>query len=275
MNATAPTLDLAAVKARQQETWSTGDFAVVAARIAVVAERLAEAADLRADWRVLDVATGSGNAAIAAARSGCDVTGVDYVPALLERGRQRAAAEGLEVTFLHGDAEELPFPDREFDAVLSVYGSMFAPDQDRAAAELLRVVRPGGTVALANWTPDGFIGQLFRTVGRHVPPPAGLRSPIEWGTEARLSELLGAGVARLDVRERVYTFRFRSAEEFVDFFRTWYGPTAKAFAALEPAGQRELADDLTELARSHDRLGEETGAVSIPATYVEAIAIRS
>lgn len=275
MNATEPTLDLAAVKARQQETWSTGDFAVVAARIAVVAERLAEAADLRADWRVLDVATGSGNAAIAAARSGCDVVGVDYVPALLERGRQRAAAEGLEVTFLHGDAEELPFPDRAFDAVLSVYGSMFAPDQDRAAAELLRVVRPGGTVALANWTPGGFIGQLFRTVGRHVPPPAGLRSPIEWGTESRLSELLGAGVARLDVRERVYTFRFRSAEEFVDFFRTWYGPTAKAFAALEPAGQRELADDLTELARSHDRLGEETGAVSIPATYVEAIAIRS
>jgi ubiquinone/menaquinone biosynthesis C-methylase UbiE len=274
MNTIAPTLDFAAIKARQQETWSTGDFAVVAARIAFVAERLAEAADLRADWRVLDVATGSGNAAIAAARSGCEVVGVDYVPELLERGRQRAAAEGLDVTFLHGDAEELPFPDHSFDAVLSVYGSMFAPDQERAAAELLRVCRPGGKVAMANWTPDGFIGQLFRTVGRHVPPPAGLRSPIEWGTEARLRELLGASVSRLDVQEQVYTFRFRSAEEFVDTFRTWYGPTAKAFAALEPAGQEALADDLAALARSYDRVGEDADAVSITATYVEAIATK-
>jgi ubiquinone/menaquinone biosynthesis C-methylase UbiE len=275
MNTTAPTLDLAAIKARQQETWSTGDFAVVAARIAFVAERLAEAADLRADWRVLDVATGSGNAAIAAARSGCEVVGVDYVPELLERGRQRAAAEGLEVTFLHGDAEELPFPDHSFDAVLSVYGSMFAPHQERAAAELLRVCRPGGTVAMANWTPDGFIGQLFRTVGRHVPSPTGLRSPIEWGTKARLRELLGASVSRLDVQEQVYTFRFRSAEEFVDTFRTWYGPTAKAFAALEPAGQEALAADLAELARSYDRVGEDADAVSITATYVEVIATKS
>jgi SAM-dependent methyltransferase len=274
MNATAPTLDLIAVKAKQQETWSTGDYAVIAARIALVAERLAEAADLRAGSRVLDVATGSGNAAIAAARSGSEVIGVDYVPALLERARRRADAEGLEVTFLDGDAESLPFPDASFDAVLSVFGAMFAPDQERTAAELLRVTRPGGTVALANWTPDGFIGGLFRTVGRHVPPPAGLRSPIEWGTEPRLQELLGGGVARLDVQERAFTFRFRSAEEFVDLFRTWYGPTAKAFAALERAGQVALADELTALARSHDRLGDGAGAVAIPATYVEAIATK-
>jgi len=210
--------DFEAIKQRQQQTWASGDFSVVAARIMLVAEHLVDTADLHAGWRVLDVATGSGNAAIAAARLGSQVVGVDYVPALLERGRKRAAAEGLEIELVEGDAEELPFPDASFDAVISVFGSMFAPDHARAAAELLRVCRPGGTIALASWTPDGFIGELFRTVSRHMPPPAGLQSPMLWGTEDHLHGLFGDQIESLDVTERAFTWRFTSAEELVTFF---------------------------------------------------------
>ena len=272
MNTTAPTVDLAAIKARQQETWSTGDFAVVAARIAFVAERLAEAADLRADWRVLDVATGSGNAAIAAARSGCEVVGVDYVPELLERGRQRAAVEGLEVTFLHGDAEELPFPDHSFDAVLSVYGSMFAPHQERAAAELLRVCRPGGTVAMANWTPDGFIGQVFKTIARHLPPPAGLKSPALWGTRERIEALFGAAAASIRAEPAHFVFRYRSPEHWLQVFRSWYGPLLKAYAALEPAAQAALTGDLLALVGRFNRAGD--GTMVVPSEYLEIVVTR-
>ena len=268
----APAPDLAAVKQRQQQAWASGDFHVVAARITLVAEQLVDAADLRAGWRVLDVATGRGNAAIAAARLGCTAVGVDYVPTLLERGRRRAAAEGLDVALLEGDAEALPFPDRSFDAVTSVFGSMFAPDHQRAAAELLRVSRPGGTIALASWTPEGFIGELFRTVARHVAPPAGVSSPMLWGTEAHLRQLFGDRIESLEVTERTFTFRFRSAEEFVDFFRNWYGPTLKAFAAVDgPEGRAALEADLVDLARRFDRLGG-GDAIAIPATYAEAIA---
>ena len=268
----APAPDLAAVKQRQQQAWASGDFHVVAARITLVAEQLVDAADLRSGWRVLDVATGSGNAAIAAARLGCTAVGVDYVPTLLERGRRRAAAEGLDVALLEGDAEALPFPDRSFDAVTSVFGSMFAPDHQRAAAELLRVSRPGGTIALASWTPEGFIGELFRTVARHVAPPAGVSSPMLWGTEAHLRQLFGDRIESLEVTERTFTFRFRSAEEFVDFFRNWYGPTLKAFAAVDgPEGRAALEADLVDLARRFDRLGG-GDAIAIPATYAEAIA---
>jgi SAM-dependent methyltransferase len=267
----APKPDLAAVKQRQQQAWASGDFAVVAAAIVFVAERLCDTADLHAGWRVLDVATGSGNAAIAAARLGCTAVGVDYVPALIERGRLRAAAERLDVELLEGDAEALPFPDDSFDAVMSVFGSMFAPDHARAAAELLRVSRPGGTIALASWTPDGFIGELFRTVASHVPPPAGVQSPMLWGTEGHLRELFGDCIESLEVTERVFTFRFRSAEDFVTFFRRWYGPTLKAFAALEGEARNALESDLVALARRYDRLG--TDAVAIPAAYTEAVAI--
>src|SRR5512147_2374154 len=183
--ASTPAIDLASIKRRQQTTWASGDYASVAARIPIVAERLCDAADIHAGDRVLDVATGTGNAALAAARCGAVVTGVDYVPALLDRGRIRATAEGLEVDYQEGDAEALSFADDSFDAVLSVFGVMFAPDQEKAAAELLRVCRPGGTIALACWTPDGFIGEMFRAMARHVPPPSGLRSPMEWGSEER------------------------------------------------------------------------------------------
>jgi SAM-dependent methyltransferase len=268
-----PVPDLGAVKQRQQQAWASGDFAVVAARIVLVAEHLCDTADLHAGWRVLDVATGSGNAAIAAARHGCTAVGVDYVPSLLESGRRRAEAEGLDVQLLEGDAEALPFPDASFDAVTSVFGAMFAPDHTRAAAELLRVCRPGGRIALANWTPTGFIGELFRTVAAHVPPPAGVQSPMLWGTESHLRGLFDDAIASLEIEERTFTFRFPSAEDFVLFFRTWYGPTLKAFAALEGDARDALEQDLLDLARRSDRLGGGSGAIAIPATYIEAVAV--
>ena len=264
--------DLAAVKQRQQQTWASADYAAVAARIVPMAEGLAQNAGLRAGDRVLDVATGSGNAALAAARCGCEVTGIDYVPALLERARARAAAEGLEVEFAEGDAEQLAFPDASFDAVLSCLGVMFAPDQERAAAELVRVCKPGGTIGLVNWTPAGFIGQLLRTVGKHVPPPAGVRPPTQWGTEERLGELLGDAVSRLDIQRRTFVFRFRSPDDFATFFRDNYGPVHKAFGALDEPGRERLHDDLTALAREHDR--EEGPSVAMPAEYLEVVATR-
>ena len=268
----APKPDLRAVKQRQQQTWASGDFAVVAARIVLVAEQLCDSADLHAGWRVLDVATGSGNAAIAAARLGCTAVGIDYVPELLEQGRKRAAAEGLEIELLEGDAEALPFPHASFDAVTSVFGAMFAPNHAQAAAELLRVCKPGGTIALASWTPTGFIGELFQAVGAHVPPPAGVPAPMLWGTKAHLGELFGTEIRSLGISERTFTFRFRSAEEFVAFFRRWYGPTVRAFTALDDEAAYALEHDLVALVRRFDRLGGD--AIAIPATYTEAVAVR-
>ena len=264
--------DLAAVKQRQQQTWASADYAAVAALIVPMAEGLAQNAGLRAGDRVLDVATGSGNAALAAARCGCEVTGVDYVPSLLERARARSAAEGLKIEFAEGDAEHLAFPDASFDAVLSCLGVMFTPDQERAAAELVRVCKPGGTIGLVNWTPAGFIGQLLRTVGRHVPPPAGVRPPPQWGTEERLRELHGDAVSRLDIQRRTYVFRFRSPDDFASFFRDNYGPVHKAFGALDEPGRERFYDDLTALAREHDR--EEGPSVAMPAEYLEVVATR-
>jgi ubiquinone/menaquinone biosynthesis C-methylase UbiE len=271
---TIETRDFGAIKQRQQATWASGDFHAVGARMSLVSEHLVDAADLRAGWRVLDVATGSGNAAIAAARLGTVAVGVDYVPALLERGRRRAAAEGLSVELVEGDAEALPFPDASFDATTSVFGAMFAPDQRQAAAEILRVTRPGGTIALVSWSPDGFIGDLFRTTAAHVPPPVGLSSPMLWATEPHLRGLFGDGITSLEVTDRVFTWRFESAQEFVDFFRRWYGPTLKAFAALEDEAQAALEADLVALGERYDRLTDDDTAVAIPAAYTEAVAIR-
>ena len=260
---------LDAVKQRQQATWAAGDFAAIAALIVPVAERLADAADLRAGWSVLDVATGSGNAAIAAARLGCDVVGIDYVPSLLEGARERAAAERLVIDFVDGDAEAIPFPDSSFDAVLSVYGSMFAPDHLRAAAELVRVVRPGGTIALASWTPEGFLGELFRTVADHVPPPAGIVSPMRWGTEQHLLGLFGDDVAWTH-RRRTFTFRFTSTEAFVDTFVRFYGPTLRAVEAAGPA----LEEDLRALVAGWNRLPD-GGPVAVPGAYLESVGTRA
>ncbi len=272
MNET-PTPDLAQVKQRQQQMWASGDFHAVATLIQPVADALCNAMDLQAGWRVLDVACGSGKAAIAAARCGCDVVGIDYVPALLDRGRRRAEAEGVAVELLEGDAEAIPFPDGSFDAVLSVYGAMFAPNHSQSAAELMRVCRPGGKIGLATWTPDGFIGEMLKVVAGHVPPVPGLASPLLWGTEQYLGELFGDGIDSLASTERTFTFRFRSAEAFVDYFRTYYGPTLKAFEAVGDAGADALFAALVGLVRRH--AGTSDGPVSIPATWLETVAIRS
>jgi SAM-dependent methyltransferase len=265
--------DLTKVKRRQQEMWASGDFHAVAMLIQPVADALCETIDLQAGWRVIDVACGSGNAAIAAARCGCDVVGIDYVPALLARGRRRVEAEGVAVEFREGDAEAIPFPDDTFEAVLSVFGSMFAPNHGLAAAELSRVCRPRGRIGLATWTPDGFIGEMLKVVAAHVPPVAGGGSPLLWGHEPYLRELFGAEIDSLICTERTFVFRFRSAESFVDYFRTHYGPTLKAFEAVGDTGAPALFADLVDLIRRHAGTG--TGPVSIPATWLETVATRS
>jgi ubiquinone/menaquinone biosynthesis C-methylase UbiE len=272
MSTTDTRIDLSAIKERQRLTWASGDYSVIAARIVPMAEHLVESAGLRAGDTVLDVATGTGNAAIAAARRGCEVTGIDYVQALLERGRERAAVEGLSVSFSEGDAERLPFPDSSFDAVLSCVGVMFTPDHEQAAAELTRISRPGGTIALANWTPTGFVGQMFRTVAAHLPPPSGLRPPGLWGTEEHLRQLFGHAVDQLTLTRRRFVFRFRSPAEFVQVFREYYGPVRKAFDALDERGRERLHEDLAALVADHDR--ERGPTVAVPSEYLEAVAVR-
>jgi ubiquinone/menaquinone biosynthesis C-methylase UbiE len=269
MNTATARADLSDIKARQQQTWASGDFAVIAARVVLVSELLADAADLRAGWEVLDVACGSGNATLAAARSDTRALGIDYVPELLERGRKRAVAEGLDVEFRLGDAEDLPVEAASFDAVLSVFGVMFAPDHQRTADEIKRVARPGGTVGLASWTPDGFVGELFGVITRHVPGPPGVASPMLWGTEQHLSDLFGQAVADARSVQRTFTFRYPSAEYFVSFYRRWYGPTLKAFEVLDEEDRAALTADLTDLVRRWDR--NDGGSVAIPGTYLETI----
>ncbi len=268
-NRTAATAapDLTAIKQRQQATWASGDFAVIGTTLQIVGESLAEAADVRAGERVLDVAAGNGNATLAAARRFADVTSTDYVPALLDKGRERARAEGLSVRFQVADAEALPFDDGSFDVVLSTFGVMFAPDQSRAASEILRVLRPGGRVGLANWTPQGFIGRLFKVIGAHVPPPAGLKSPALWGTEAHLAELFVG--AQIRCERRLFNFRYRSAAHWVQVFRDFYGPTHKAFGALDAAGQQALEHDITALLEQLNTAGADS--LVVPAEYVEVV----
>ena len=270
----ATTPDLEAVKRKQQLTWASGDYAAVGTTIQLVSELLVDSADLRAGWKVLDVAGGSGTTALAAARAGAEVVSIDYVGDLLDRARARAEAEDLEIELIEADAEALPFDDASFDAVVSGVGVMFAPDHARAASELLRVSRPGGTIALASWTPDGFIGGMLRTVAAHVPPPAGVKSPVLWGDEDHVRRLLGDGVTDLRAVRRIYTFRYRSPEHFVAFFRTHYGPVLKAFAALDESGQAALESDLVELVRRFDRL-EDGPEVAIPGEYLEVVATRA
>lgn len=273
VTATPDQVDLAAVKQRQQAAWATGDYSVVGATLVIVAEQLCETVDLRSGQRVLDVATGSGITAIAAARRFCEVTGLDYVPALLDRARERAAAEHLSVTFQEGDAENMPFPDASFDAVLSTFGVMFAPNQEQAARELLRVCHPGGRIGLASWTPDSYIGQLFRTIGKYVPPPAGVKPPSLWGTEERLRELFGDQITTLTVARRTFAFRYRSAQHWLDIFRTYYGPVHKTFGAVDPERQEVLANDLIALLQQFD-IGEGAGLV-VPSDYLEVVATRA
>jgi SAM-dependent methyltransferase len=263
-----PAADFIAIKHRQQATWASGDFAVVGTTLQIVGETLAEAADVRAGEQVLDVAAGNGNATLAAARRFAHVISTDYVPSLLDKGRARAAAEGLAVEFRLADAEALPFDDGQFDVVLSTFGVMFAPDQARAARELLRVTRPGGRIGLANWTPEGFIGRLFKLIGAHVPPPAGLKSPALWGTEAHLAELFGA---QADIRceRRAFNFRYASAAHWIQVFRDFYGPTHKAFAALDMPGQQKLERELTALLGQMNTAGG--SSLVVPGEYLEVV----
>lgn len=266
-------VDLAALKTRQMAAWASGDYAVIGTTLQIVGEQLAEACDLRWDERVLDVAAGNGNATLAAARRGALVTSTDYVSTLLDRGAERARAERLNVSFQVADVEALPFDDGSFDAVLSTFGVMFAPDHAKSASEMARVCRPGGRIGMANWTPDSLVGQMFKVLGRQLPPPPGVQSPSLWGTEAHLKTLFGAKAAAIKATTRQFTFRYRSAAHFIEVFRTWYGPVHKAFAALPEDKAAILERDLTELLNAMNKGG--STALVVPSDYLEVVVTRS
>jgi len=265
-------VDLKALKARQQAAWSSGDYAVIGTTLQIVGEELCEALDLHSGQRVLDVPAGNGNVSLAAARRWCDVVATDYAPSLLERGRERAAAERLNIEFREADAEALPFQDGSFDVVVSTFGVMFTPDQDRAAAELIRVCKPGGKIGLANWTPDGFIGQLFKTIGKHVPPAPGTKSPALWGTRARIAELFEPRTTSVEFSARNFVFRYRTPAHWLEVFKTYYGPVLKTFGALEAAAQAALQRDLMDLIDRFNRSGD--GSMVVPSQYLEIVITR-
>jgi len=262
-----------AIKTKQQKAWTSGDYAIVGTTLQIVGESLCEAADIGAGEKVLDVAAGNGNATLAAARRFAEVVSTDYVPTLLEKGRRRAEAENLEVDFQAADAEALHFDDNRFDATLSTFGVMFTPNQEQAAAELLRVTRSGGRIGLANWTPDSFVGQIFKTIGKYVPPPAGVKSPALWGTESRVSELFGQEAENIAITRKQFKFRYASPEHFLAVFRTFYGPVHKAFEALDQQGQNALYDDFLELLTNLNRCRK--GTLLVPSDYLEIVVTKA
>jgi ubiquinone/menaquinone biosynthesis C-methylase UbiE len=268
-SATTATSDLAALKIRQQAAWSSGNYAVVGTTLQIVGEELCEALDLRAGSEVLDVAAGNGMVSLAAARRWCDVTSTDYVPALLESAQARASAEGLSIHFMEADAENLPFGNAAFDVVVSTFGVMFTPNQVQAANELKRVCKSGGKIGLANWTPEGFIGQVFKTLGKYLPPPPGVKSPALWGTRARLDEMFGTEASSIKAEPRLFNFRYRAPEHFLEVFKTFYGPVLKAFAALDAATQQNLRNDLHALIVRMNRAGD--GTMVVPSEYLEVV----
>ena len=264
-----PTPDLKAIKAKQQVSWSSGDYAIIGTTLQIVGEQLAEAMDLRAGQTVLDVAAGNGNVSLAAARRWCEVTSTDYVESLLARGRRRAEAEGLKIKFQIADAEDLPFPDASFDAVVSTFGGMFSPDQDRTAEELVRVCKPGGRVGLANWTPEGLIGQMFKTIGKYLPPPTGVKSPAIWGTRSWVETTFRAAASMIAAEPRLFVFRYRSAQHFLEIFRTYYGPMLNAFEAIEGGSRKALARDIIDLVGRFNTSGDQT--MVVPSEYLEVV----
>jgi ubiquinone/menaquinone biosynthesis C-methylase UbiE len=266
-------VDLSALKSRQQGAWSSGDYAVVGTTLQIVGEELCEALDIRSGQKVLDVAAGNGNVSLAAARRWCYVVATDYVPALLDRARERAAAERFDIEFREADAEALPFKDGHFDVVVSTFGVMFTADHDRAAAELIRVTKRGGKIGMANWTPEGFIGQLFKTIGKHMPPPPGAKSPALWGTRARINEMFEPHASSIKSAQRNFVFRYHSAEHWLEVFKTYYGPVLKTFAALDPAKQSALESDLKALIAQFNRSGDST--MVVPSEYLEIVITRS
>jgi ubiquinone/menaquinone biosynthesis C-methylase UbiE len=257
---------------KQQAAWSSGNYAIVGTTLQIVGEQLCEALDLRGKERVLDVAAGNGNVTLAAARRWCDVVSTDYVPGLLDGGRQRAAAEGATITFQEADAEALPFPDASFDVVVSTFGVMFTANHDQAAAEMLRVCKPKGRIGMANWTPEGFIGQVFKTLGKHLPPPPGAKSPALWGMRTRLDEMFGSDALMIRTESRYFNFRYRSPEHFMDVFKTYYGPMLKAFAALDEPKRKHLHDDLIALIASMNKASD--GTMVVPSEYLEIVILR-
>ena len=265
----AATPDYAAIKSKQNAAWSSGDYARIGTTLQIVGESLAEAMELRPGSTVLDVAAGNGNATLAFARRWCRVTSTDYVDALLARGRARAEAEGHEVEFRIADAEQLPFADGQFDAVVSTFGVMFTPNQAKAAAELMRTCKAGGKIGLANWTADGFIGQVFKTLGRHIAPPPGVASPALWGSKSWIEERFAAGAQHIAIESKAFVFRYRSPEHFMDIFRTYYGPVHKAFLALEADAQKRLHDDLMATIKSFDTATD--GSMRVPSDYAEIV----
>jgi ubiquinone/menaquinone biosynthesis C-methylase UbiE len=267
--ATVATSDLTELKIRQRAAWSSGNYAVVGTTLQIVGEQLCEALDLRPGSKVLDVAAGNGMASLAAARRWCRVTSTDYVPALLQSGRARAEAEGHTIEFMEADAEDLPFDDGDFDTVLSTFGVMFTPNQNRAAGELLRVCKPKGQIGLANWTPEGFIGQIFKTLGKYLPPPPGAKSPALWGTNARLAEMFGSATSEIKAETRHFNFRYRSPKHFLDVFETYYGPIHRAFASLDQQRQTELKNDLHALIVRMNRAND--GTMVVPSEYLEVV----
>jgi len=267
-----PAPDLAFIKQRQQATWASGDFSIIGVTLQIVGESLAEAADIRAHEHVIDIAAGNGNATLAAARRFANVVSTDYVPSLLDKGRARAAAEGLPVDFREADAEALPFPDASFDVALSTFGVMFTPDHARAACEMLRVVRGGGRIAMANWTPEGFVGQLFKTVGKAFPPPAGLKPPALWGTEDYLRQLFGSEAANIHIERKVFNFRYGSAAHMLQIFRDYYGPVHRAFATLSADAARALEQEMLQLLESLNQGGPDS--LVVPGEYLEVVVTR-
>ncbi len=265
----SPTPDFAAIKVKQQATWASGDFAVVGTTLQIVGESLVEAVNLHAGERVLDVAAGNGNATLAAARHFADVTSTDYVPALLDKGRARAEAEGLAVKFQVADVEALPFGDSSFDVVLSTFGVMFAPNHQQSSREMLRVIRSGGRIGMANWTPEGFIGRLFKVIGAHVPPPVGVKSPALWGTEPHLVELFGNLASDIKCERRIFNFRYKSAAHWVQIFRDYYGPTHKAFASLQGDAHAALERDIVKLLNEMNTAGSKS--LVVPGEYLEVV----
>ncbi len=272
MGVQRPRLDLETIKERQQLAWASGDYAMYGSALLIMSELLCEAVDLRPGQTVLDVATGSGNSALAAARRFGETSAIDYVPALLDRGRERAAAERLKVTFREGDAESIPFPDTSFDVVLSTVGVMFAPDQEKAAGELLRVCRPGGRIGLTSWTPDSFAGEQGSLFGKYLPFSPGLKAPVLWGTEERLRELLGGGAKGLRIARRSFVFRYRSIPHYLEVLQTQLGPTRETFLALGPAERENLVGELVGLIGRSNRSGD--GTMVVPSDYLEVVVTR-
>jgi SAM-dependent methyltransferase len=268
-----PAIDFSAIKNRQRDAWSTGNYAVIGTHLQIVGELLCEAIDLRAGSRVLDVAAGNGNATLAAARRWCDVTSTDYVPSLLEAGRKRAIAEGHAVVFEEADAEKLPFADGSFDVVVSTFGVQFTPNQVQAAKELARVCRAGGKIGLACWTPESFIGHVFKTLGKYLPPAAGLAPPSSWGTRARIEELFERSARRIQTTKRDLVFRYRSPMHWLEVFRTYYGPLNRTFAALDEGRQAALMRDLLALLEQGNRSGDAT--LVLPSEYLEIVVEKS